>query len=108
VAVDGGDSWHLLAGDAYFHCREMDLEDPGCTPGLRFYQWMMEKDRAQRLHNQERLRQLRRTRGGEVTIVCSHDPTEFERAAGRSTHRAAFGAPASGEASERRATQALH
>jgi glyoxylase-like metal-dependent hydrolase (beta-lactamase superfamily II) len=108
VAVQRDTGWLLLAGDAYFYHREMDPDDPRCTPGLRFYQWMMEKDRAQRLHNQERLRQLRRTRGGEVTIVCSHDPTEFERAAGRSTHRAAFGAPASGEASERRATQALH
>lgn len=90
VAVQRDTGWLLLAGDAYFYHREMDLADPRCTPGLRFYQWMMEKDRAQRLFNQQRLRQLRRTHGGEVAIVCSHDPTEFERAAGRSTHRPAW------------------
>lgn len=84
MAVDGGDSWHLLAGDAYFHCREMDLEDPGCTPGLRFYQWMMEKDRGARLRNQVRLRDLKAgTAGGGLRLYCSHDVTEFERLAGR-------------------------
>lgn len=89
VAVRRDDGWLLLAGDAYFHHREMDSERPTCTPGLRFYQWMMEKDRGQRLGNQERLRQLRRDHGGAVEIVCSHDRDEFERLAGRSTHHPA-------------------
>ena len=84
VAVRRDDGWLLLAGDAYFHHREMDPERPWCTPGLRFYQWMMEKDREARLWNQRRLRQLRLARAGEVTIACSHDVVEFERLAGRS------------------------
>ncbi len=84
IAVRRDRGWLLLAGDAYFFRHEMDLERPWCTPGLRFYQWMMEKDREQRLQNQERLRELRRAHGGEVEIVCSHDIVEFERLAGRS------------------------
>ena len=79
--VDG--RWHLLAGDAYFYWREMEAH-PHCTPGLRFYQWMLEKDRAARLHNQRRLRELRSDHAAEVELFCSHDVREFERLAGRS------------------------
>ncbi|HEY4368728.1 MAG TPA: MBL fold metallo-hydrolase [Steroidobacteraceae bacterium] len=73
--------WLLQAGDAYFYSEEMNLERPYCTPGLRFYQWMMEKDRTQRLRNQERLRNLKLTHGTEVRILSSHDVLEFETAA---------------------------
>lgn len=79
VAVQRDDRWLLLAGDAYFYWREMDFDNPYCTPGLRTYQWMMEKDRKARLWNQDRLRELRRSYGSEVEIFCSHDPHEFER-----------------------------
>ncbi len=83
VAVRSDGRWHLLAGDAYFFHAEMDPLRPHCTPGLRFYQWMMEKDRARRLANQERLRVLRHDHAGEVEIFCSHDVLEFERVSGR-------------------------
>jgi len=83
VAVRRPEGWLLLAGDAYFFREEMNLERPWCTPGLRFYQWMLEKDRAARLYNQERLRELKRARGREVEICCSHDVVEFERLSGR-------------------------
>jgi glyoxylase-like metal-dependent hydrolase (beta-lactamase superfamily II) len=82
VSTDGG--WLLLASDAYFYRDEMDLEKPRCTPGLRFYQWMMEKDREWRLRNQSRLRELRRAHGREVTLFSGHDIEEFERLSGRS------------------------
>jgi hypothetical protein len=45
---------------------------------------MMEKDRASRLHNQHRLRQLNRAHAREVSIFCGHDITEFERLSGHS------------------------
>lgn len=83
VKPDGG-AWMLQAGDAYFYHREMDPVAPWCTPGLRMYQTVMEKDRWQRLHNQHRLRDLRRRHAAEVHIFCAHDPTEFERITGRS------------------------
>lgn len=84
VAVRGGDGhWLLQAADAYFFHREMDLERPHCTPGLQFYQLLMDKDRRARLQNQKRLRDLRRDHGAEVTICCGHDPIEFEQLTGR-------------------------
>ncbi len=82
VAVRTDRQWLLDAGDAYFYDAEMDIERPRCTPGLRFYQWLMEKDRRTRLANQQRLRDLVRTAGAQVEIFCSHDLTEFERLAG--------------------------
>ena len=78
VAVQTGEGWVLNAGDAYFYRGEMDTRRHRCTPGLRFYQTMMEVDRAQRLDNQHRLRELKRQHGGEVTIFCSHDQKQLE------------------------------
>ncbi len=79
------EGWLLMAGDAYFDHRELDLR-PRCTPGLRLYQTMMEKDRRARRKNQRRLRELQALHGDVVTIVCGHDTSEFERLAGRSAH----------------------
>jgi ABC-type Fe3+/spermidine/putrescine transport system ATPase subunit len=56
----------------------MDVERPRCTPGLRFYQSLMEVDRKARLNNQDRLRALKREHGSEVTVFCSHDAKELE------------------------------
>src|SRR4051812_5453686 len=80
IAIRAANGWLLQAGDAYFFHREMDLHEPRCTPGLRFYQWFMEKDRGARLENQARLRTLHATHD-DVEIFCAHDPVEFERLA---------------------------
>lgn len=82
MALDTGDGWRLLAGDAYFHEDEMG-ERYRCPPGLRFYQWMMELDRDARLHNQDRLRALCRD-ARDIDVFCSHDIAEFELLSGRS------------------------
>jgi glyoxylase-like metal-dependent hydrolase (beta-lactamase superfamily II) len=79
IAVQHDGRWLLLAGDAYFDHDELDPDDPHCTPGLRLYQWMMEKDRPARLSNVRRLRELARDHGDSVRIICSHDPRELER-----------------------------
>lgn len=84
VAVCGEEKWIFLAGDAYFFHRELNFDHPYCTPGLAFYQRMMEKDRASRLWNQMRLRRLKRFYSAQIEIFCSHDVLEFERLAGRS------------------------
>jgi glyoxylase-like metal-dependent hydrolase (beta-lactamase superfamily II) len=84
IAVEkSGGQWLLQAGDAYFYHAEMDLERPRCTPGLRFYQWMMQQDGWLRIANQQRLRKLKREHGHAVQIQSSHDVSEFERAAHR-------------------------
>jgi len=84
VAVRQGSGWLLLAGDAYFYHREMDAERPWCTPGLRLYQTMLEKDRKMRLLNQRRLRELKQAHAGVVDVFSAHDIPEFERLSGRS------------------------
>lgn len=83
VAVQTPRGWLFDTGDAYFYHTEMDVARPRCTPGLTFYQWMMQKDGRARRHNQKRLRELVRTRSAEVQVFCSHDVTEFERLAGQ-------------------------
>jgi glyoxylase-like metal-dependent hydrolase (beta-lactamase superfamily II) len=78
IAVDTGKGWVLNAGDAYFYRRELDADRRRCTPGLRFYQNLMEVDRTLRFANQERLRELKRHKSDHVTIFCSHDELELE------------------------------
>lgn len=79
VAVRSEDGWLLHAGDAYFFHGEMDPDRYRCTPGLRLYQRLMQKDRRQRWHNLRRLRELKKSHGEEVTLFCAHDSLEFER-----------------------------
>ena len=83
IALHSNGKWLLNAGDAYFYWREMDVENPWCTPGLSAYQALMEKDRKARLWNQDRLRKLRREWSYDVEICCSHDPHEFRALARR-------------------------
>lgn len=83
IAVRSGDKWLFNTGDAYFFHGEMNCENPHCTPGLKAYQLMMDKDHKTRVWNQERLRDLKKTKSGEVEIFCAHDVQEFERLTGR-------------------------
>ncbi len=84
IAVRTESGWLLNAGDAYFYHDEMNPYEPHCTPGLSFYQMMMDKDRKKRIENQARLRELIKTHSDEVKVFCSHDALEFERLSGRS------------------------
>jgi hypothetical protein len=61
----------------------MDAREPRCTPGLRFYQWMMQKDRSARLANQKRLREAKL--GSGIELFCAHDAREFEHFARKPT-----------------------
>lgn len=87
VVINTPERWLMQAGDAYFYHQEMNENNPRCTPGLRFYQTMMEKDRNARLANQNRLRQLRHAHRSEIELFCSHDPIEFERLTGHSLNQ---------------------
>ena len=77
VAVQTRSGWLLNAGDAYMHRDEMNVAQHRCTPGLAVYQSIMDTDRPARLANQERLRELKRGYGDEITIFCSHDTQEL-------------------------------
>lgn len=78
VAIQGSGEWLLHAGDAYFYHGEMNPKRYSCTPGLRFYQKLMQKDGELRWWNLRRLRELVRRHGREVTVFCAHDSLEFE------------------------------
>jgi glyoxylase-like metal-dependent hydrolase (beta-lactamase superfamily II) len=80
IAIRQPDGWLLHAGDAYFYRDEM-LREPRCTPGLRAYQRMMEVNRAARLHNQQRLREMVHARP-DVRVFSAHDPVELQRLRG--------------------------
>jgi glyoxylase-like metal-dependent hydrolase (beta-lactamase superfamily II) len=77
VAVRASGGWLLHAGDAYLHRDQMNLAGPSCPAGLAIYQAIMDTDRTARRANQERLRTLKRERGAEIAIFCSHDTQEL-------------------------------
>lgn len=75
VAVHDGERWLLHAGDAFFFHGEMDPAAPTCPPGLRYMQTRVETARGLRLSNQDRLRELVRAHGTDVTVFSAHDRT---------------------------------
>lgn len=79
VAVDTGDGWLLHAGDAYFFHGEVDPAYPSCPQGLRWFQSVVEHERAARLANQDRLRKLVAEHRDEVRVCSAHDPLELDR-----------------------------
>ena len=83
VAVRERAGWLLYASDAYFYRGEIGAASYACTPGLRFYQALLETDRRARLANLARLRRLALDPAGEVRIFCAHDAVEFEMLAGQ-------------------------
>lgn len=80
VAVRTADGWMLHAGDAYFYRGEVGQMSRHCTPGLRFYQRMMDHDHTQRMNNQNRLRALSVAADFKLRMFCSHDVKELEQA----------------------------
>jgi glyoxylase-like metal-dependent hydrolase (beta-lactamase superfamily II) len=94
VAIYHESRWLFYVADAYFYHAEMRRE-PSCTPGLRLYQTLMEKDRPQRLANQARLRALVQAHD-DITVFCAHDVRELENLSQRDSHRPlrALSAPA--------------
>ncbi|CAM3780980.1 MBL fold metallo-hydrolase [Kibdelosporangium persicum] len=79
VAVDTGEKWLLHCGDGYFSHSEMDWRNPHCPPGLARFQKIVETERASRVHNQQRLRELVRDHGDRVEVFSAHDPAELAR-----------------------------
>lgn len=78
IAIQTETGWVLHGGDAWFYRREIE-EQRHCTPGLRFYQWLMSMNTDARLLNQQRLRELASHHGNEISLFCSHDARELER-----------------------------
>jgi glyoxylase-like metal-dependent hydrolase (beta-lactamase superfamily II) len=72
VAIKTGDGWLLHCGDAFFHHGDIDTPRR-CPPGMRIYEALAQHSGRERHRNLERLRELNREHGDEVTLICSHD-----------------------------------
>jgi len=77
IAVKLTDKWILNCGDAYFFHEETSLNKPNCTLGLSMFQRIMESDHKARIHNQQRLRELKQNHGNNIQMFCSHDHSEL-------------------------------
>lgn len=76
IAVRTATGWLLHAGDAYFsHQEQLGQRAP---IGLEAFQILLQVDGAQRSANRDRLRELVRSHGDEVTVICAHDANELD------------------------------
>jgi glyoxylase-like metal-dependent hydrolase (beta-lactamase superfamily II) len=78
IAVRAAGKWLLHAGDSYYHHGQIATPRVSEPLALRFFQRRADTDRAARLANQERLRELKEAHGSEVEIVNSHDPVYLD------------------------------
>jgi len=81
VAVASERGWMLHAGDAYFDPREIEGPKRRCAFMVGLFQALVQTNRRDRLHNQDRLRRLRATHP-EIRIFSAHNPFELAAAAG--------------------------
>ncbi|HRW38377.1 MAG: MBL fold metallo-hydrolase [Acidimicrobiales bacterium] len=79
IAVRGDDGWLLHAGDAYFQAHTVHPEVPAGPPVIRRFEQVVAVDRQRVARNHERLAELARDHGGEVTVFSAHDAGELER-----------------------------
>jgi glyoxylase-like metal-dependent hydrolase (beta-lactamase superfamily II) len=79
VAVRRGEDWLLHCGDAFFHHGEV-ATPPHCPRAIAAFAAIDEVDKEARRGNVERLRELSRSHGGEVELICSHDPSYLDAA----------------------------
>ncbi len=77
VAVRAETGWLLHCGDAYFHHSEVAPEGAVTPVGIRAFESLVNFDKAARLANLKRLRELAKEHGDEVRLVSSHDPAEL-------------------------------
>jgi glyoxylase-like metal-dependent hydrolase (beta-lactamase superfamily II) len=76
IAVEAADGWLLHAGDAYFDAREIKLPKRHCALAPDLFQLFATTERANRRHDQDRLRALHAGHP-EVEIFCAHNPSEY-------------------------------
>ena len=77
VAVRTAEGWLLHCGDAYFHHAEVAPAGGAAPRRHQLVRGAINVDKAARVANQKRLRELARDQRGEVKLICSHDPAEL-------------------------------
>lgn len=76
VAVKTESGWLLHAGDAYYHHKELDADNK-MPFGWKLFEVFAHSDFVAVRKNQLRLKELRDNHANEVTIISSHDTSEF-------------------------------
>lgn len=76
IAIETDTGWLLDAGDAYFDARQIYQARPEIGFHVGLFERIVTTDKALRIHNQHRLRQLAASHP-EVTIFAAHDPGGF-------------------------------
>ncbi|HEV3046562.1 MAG TPA: MBL fold metallo-hydrolase [Solirubrobacteraceae bacterium] len=95
VAIRRGEGWLLHCGDSFFHHGE--IATPPKYPRLiGAFAAFDEVDAGARRGNVQRLRELAATHGGEIELICSHDPQYLEAARARAAADATAQAPSAG------------
>jgi glyoxylase-like metal-dependent hydrolase (beta-lactamase superfamily II) len=79
VAVDAGHRWIMHCGDSFFHHGTVDGSS-SMPRALAAFEWTVAFDRKMMRENHARLLELYRRREPDLFMVCSHDPTLYERA----------------------------
>ena len=77
VAIKTQNKWLLHAGDTYYYDKQMDKK-PVCTPGFKIFQYFAHGDRRSAERQLKRLWDVVNNNKEEITVFCSHDPSEFE------------------------------
>lgn len=76
VAVKTDTGWLLHAGDSYYHHKELD-DDYKMPLGWKLFEVFAHSDYSKARKNQHRLKELRDKHPDEVTIISSHDVSEY-------------------------------
>lgn len=79
VAVDAGHRWLLHCGDAFYHYGTLDGKSH-VPRALTTMESLVAFDRKRVQDNHARLAELYQRQDPDLFIVCSHDPTLYERA----------------------------
>ena len=79
VAVDAGHRWVLHGGDSFFHYGTLD-RGSHVPRALTAMETLIAFDRKMVRDNHARLAELHRRADPDLFIICSHDPTLYERA----------------------------
>ena len=79
-AINTGNGWILHCGDAYLQRCEVE-SPPRVGRGLRAYHAINSADPKLRRENADRLSELARDHGSEVTVFSAHDAHEFDHVA---------------------------
>ncbi len=76
IAIRQQEGYLLHAGDTLFDYREVKQPQRQCSPILEIFEFFNQDDKARRIANQTRLRDLAATHA-EVAMMSAHNPFEF-------------------------------